>query len=409
MRILWISYYGSWTKPLISRLATNNDIRLIVPSKFDEETIEGNIRIYYLKLSDSETTSSMTPSVYKKYDRIIKSFSPDIIHVHGTEKNLAQIQKYINDIPVVISIQGLNSGYIPFDCCYLTKEMMKPYKTLKNRLGRGGLLEMHRKFIKGEKEYEREILENGRYFFCRTNWDKAWAIFSNPNALIYQGEELLRDDFYYLAGTWSYEDCNHHSIFMPSGFNPIKGLHIALKTIALLKKFYPDVKLVVPGLPKHIINQEGLKTKLTGEEFVNYCKEIIKRNKLNGNVELLPRLNASEMAKEMRNANVFLSPSSIDNSPNAVGEAMMVGMPIVSTPVGGVTSFLHDEDNCLFAPAGDEYITAYQIKRLFDNAEQAKALGASAFKTALKRHDPSTSVSQYISAYEDIIKNHTIK
>lgn len=406
MKILWISYFGSWTKPLMDRLSINNDIRLIVPSKVDEETIEGNIKIYNLKLSESETTNSMTPSVYKKYDRIINSFSPDIIHVHGTEKNLAQVQNYIKDIPVVISIQGLNSGYIPFDCCYLTQEIISPFRTLKNRLGRGGLQEMHRKFVKGKEEYEKDILENGKYFFCRTNWDNAWVSFSNPNALIYQGEELLRDSFYEQSGSWNYEKCNPHTIFMPSGFNPIKGLHIALKAVNLLKHFFPNVTLVVPGLPKHILDYNALNSKLFGEEFVNYCKDIIKRNELNKNVILLPRLDASGMANEMMKANVFLSPSSIDNSPNAVGEAMMIGVPIVSTAVGGVTSFLKDNDNCLLASSGDEYLIAYQIKRIFEDLELAKKLSFNAHETALHRHNPQMTVQQYNDAYKNIIEIH---
>lgn len=406
MKILWISYLGSWTKPLISRLSEINEVTLIVPSKKECITKDGNLLIHNIRLTDKETECCMSISIFRKYEKIIRSFSPDIIHVHGTEKNLAQIQNYITDIPIVISIQGLLSGYIPFDNGYIKEETISPFRTLKNRCGRGGYLLMHKRFIKGSRNYEQDILEKGKYFFCRTNWDKAWISFTNSGAQIFQGEELLRDPFYRLSGCWNIENCNKHTIFMPSGFNPIKGLHLALKSIALLKKYYDDVKLIVPGLPIHIINYDGLKAFIQGEEYVNYCKNIIQENKLEDNVVLLPRLDAIGMANEMIKANVFLSPSSIDNSPNTVGEATMIGMPIVCTPVGGVTSFMHDEDNCLIAPAGDEYMIAYQIKRLFDNNDLASELGLSALQTAHTRHNTECGIKQYQTAYQKIVSIH---
>lgn len=406
MKILWISFYGSWTKPLLSRLSVNHELAMIVPSQKEGETSEEGVKIYKIRLSEIECTNSMSLQIFKKYNRIIRSFSPDIIHVHGTEKNLGQIQNYIQHIPVVISIQGIQSGSIQFDNCFLSNEIMAPYKTIKNRFGRGGYLEMHRKLVKGIGCYEKDILKTGKYFFCRTNWDKAWICFSNPNAKVYQGEELLRDVFYERAGNWNLNQCNKHTIFMPSGFNPIKGFHLALKAVILLKEYFPDVILIVPGLPHHILAYEGLRAAIIGEEYVNYCKDIIRRNCLEKNVNLLPRLDASGMANEMIKANVFLSPSSIDNSPNAVGEAMMIGMPIVSTPVGGVTSFLHDNENCLIAPSGDEYMMAFQIKCIFEDSKVANTISKNAYRTAQIRHNPEATTTQYLCAYESIIETH---
>ena len=118
------------------------------------------------------------------------------------------------------------------------------------------------------------------------------------------------------------------------------------------------------------------------------------------------------MANEMLKANVFLSPTSIDNSPNSIGEATMIGVPVVTTPVGGIPSMLKDEESCLFAPAGDVYMMAYQIKRIFNDSELAIKLSKNAHQIALLRHNPDSTVTQYINAYEAIVelhKNATIK
>ena len=73
--------------------------------------------------------------------------------------------------------------------------MIKPFCTIKNRIGCGGYLVMNKKFDRGTREYEKEILQKSKYFFCRTNWDRAQITFNNPQAQIFQGEELLRPDF----------------------------------------------------------------------------------------------------------------------------------------------------------------------------------------------------------------------
>ena len=220
---------------------------------------------------------------------------------------------------------------------------------------------------------------------------------------IFTGEELLRESFYDNAGTWKINQCTKHSIFMPSGFNPIKGMHLAIETIYLLKQYYPNVLLVIPGIPIHILQMNRLSRLITGEEFITYIQHKIHEYNIEDNIRFLPRLDAIEMAEEMKKANVFLSPSSIDNSPNAIGEAMLIGTPIVSTPVGGVTSFLEDESSTLFAPAGDPYMMAYQIKRIFDDENLAATLSNNAHQIALKRHNKENTVKQYIDTYKKII------
>lgn len=403
MKILWITFFGSWTLPLINLLKEHCEIGVIIPTaKQPNKEIRG-IKQYCLGLESCRTTTSMSLKEFTSYQKCIQDFEPDLIHVHGTEKNMAQIQKYCSDIPVIVSIQGILSGYIPYWNNYLSLKDISNYKTLKNFLGRGGYDAMRKVFYRGRQEYESEILKNSKYFFCRTDWDKAWITFNNPDAIIYKGEELLRDVFYSEAGKWNISSCQRHTIFMPSGFNPIKGLHLAIKAVTLLKHFYPDVKLYVPGIDNRFVESSNLKSRIFGEEYINYCRALIKKNHLEKNIIFLGRLDGENMAENMLKANVFISPSSIDNSPNAVGEATMIGIPIVTTPVGGVPSILTDNKSCLFAPAGDEYVMAYKIKQIFSNDILAMNLGENAYKVALKRHNRAITVKQYIEAYHDII------
>lgn len=405
MRILWISFYGSWTLPLLYSIKHHNQVGIIIPTlnKQNNYYEQDNISFYELSFKKKELNNNMTQHTFQKYESIIKLFSPDIIHVHGTEKNLAQIQNYVRNIPIVISIQGLLTGYSDYAFNYLDNKKIKKCITLKNKLGKGGYMLMYRNFIHGAS-YELDILRKGKYFIGRTYWDNAHIIFHNPNALYFHGEELLRDEFYQQSASWNIKNCRQHSIFMPSGFNPIKGMHLAITTVHLLKQYYADIQLSIPGISPNDLNK--LTNRLCGEEYIIYCKNLIKEYKLTDNVKFLPRLNAENMVKQLQQAHVFLSPSSIDNSPNAVGEATMIGTPVVTTPVGGVPSILKDEKDVLFAPAGDPYVMAFQIKRIFENNELALSLSRNGHLRALDRHDRLETTSQYLHIYQEIIKIH---
>ncbi len=384
LRILQICHDGSWVKPLIQVLEPRANVRLLYPT--DKE----------------RTQEKMTEKIASVYRERIEQFAPDIIHVHGTENNFGQLQHYFPNIPVVVSIQGVLTGCIPHATAQLTRRNMLPYWTLKNLFHKGGLMQFHRTIMHGSKTFEEDILRSCRYFFCRTDWDRMWVRRYNPNAHIYQGEELLRPTFYVNAGQWQKENAVKHSIFMPSGFNPIKGLHHAIKALYELKTTYPDIMLRVPGIPQNIYSRRGLVYRICGEEYLGYIRHLTESLQVKNHIVFLPRLTAEEMAEEMLHANVFLSPSSIDNSPNAVGEAMMLGVPIVCTPVGGVPSFVHHEENGLLAEP-DTLATA--ISRIFDDSALAETLGSKAYQTALRRHDKAQTADQYMSAYYDIMND----
>lgn len=84
----------------------------------------------------------------------------------------------------------------------------------------------------------------------------------------------------------------------------------------------------------------------------------------------------------------------------------MIGTPVVTTPVGGVPSILEDENEALFAPAGDPYMMAFQIKRIFENNELSASLSQHAHQKALKRHNCEKTTAQYINIYHQIIQLH---
>lgn len=402
MKILIIcAGWGSWIKPFINTLDGGDyDVYALNVGNDDFEGLDKN-KSFYLKLNPRELYGDMSKETYYKYKQIVDSVTPDIIHIYGTENNMGLLVNYIHDVPIVINIQGLLTDITYFKAAYLDYNVIRKYRSLKNYLGYGGFITD--KMIARNGQAEKDIIRNNRYFIGRTSMDRNVIYFLNKQSLYYVGEELLRPAFYQNTAAWNLENTERYSIFMPSGFNPIKGMHLAIEAVSLLKQDYPDIKLYIPGVSPAFLEANFLWRYSRGEMYTNYLKHVIEEYGLRKNIILTGRLSAEEMVDYMLKCHVYLSPSVTDNSPNSVGEATMLGMPIVASFVGGVPSFLQDKDSCLFANSGDPFMMAGAIKSIFDNEELAVRLGKNAVKVAQSRHDRDTIRLQYSNIYNSVI------
>ncbi|WP_255572977.1 glycosyltransferase family 4 protein [Hanstruepera marina] len=76
--------------------------------------------------------------------------------------------------------------------------------------------------------------------------------------------------------------------------------------------------------------------------------------------------------------NIFINTTNFDNMPVSVIEAMALGLPIVSTEVGGIPFLIDHETDGLLVPANDALAMANAIKRIINSpvASQAMAFNA---------------------------------
>ena len=109
------------------------------------------------------------------------------------------------------------------------------------------------------------------------------------------------------------------------------------------------------------------------------------------------------MPDTLLHSTVYVQPSYIENYPNSVAEAQILGVPVVATNVGGTSSMVtHGKDGFLF-PATDPYMAAYSIKYLIDNEKINVEIGRQACYTALLRHDKIKIIEQLLNTYKDIL------
>ena len=404
---------GGWMPALADALVETEDIELAVATavniQHEYQECIGKIKYYALPLPKGKIDESRLPeSLINHYQQAVKDFNPDIIHVHGTEyfEGLLTGRGHLN-CPVVVSIQGIIDACRKYYWGDIPLSKLLTSRTLRDWVRVDGLIEQKLKWDR-RAIGEREVFANNPVFLGRTHWDRAYTRKLHPDARYHHCDEMLRDNFY--GPQWDINNVTRHAVFASGAGYPLKGFHHLVKAVALLRDEFPDITIRTPlakfypeltGFSRFWKNQRS-----TG--YARYLTDLIRKNNLGGHVVSYPLLDAEGMAREMLNAHVFVLPSCIENSPNSLAEAMMIGVPSVATFIGGIPSMARDGESSLFFPSGDEVTLAEQIRRIFLDDELASSLSSNARALAHARHSKEKIVKDLIGIYECEIRHQSL-
>lgn len=307
-------------------------------------TADGKLTCYGFR-EDTTCPEVYDEGLEERLRKITEAFRPDIVHCFGTEypHTLAMCRVFPRKDRILISIQGLCAVYANAYFANLPEKVIHS-ATLRDRLKNDSIVEQQQKFAQRGK-MEIEAVRLVKNITGRTEWDRYYTREWNPKARYFNMNETLRPVFY--DGAWSQEKCIPHSIFLSQGDYPIKGLHYMLKALPIIRAKHPDVKVYVAG--NSIVNDKTLKQRLKISAYGKYLKKLIRKNGLKNSVVFLGKLDAEQMKERYLKSHLFVCCSTIENSPNSLGEAMLLGMPCVSADVGGIPSiFTGGEDGILY-------------------------------------------------------------
>ena len=109
---------------------------------------------------------------------------------------------------------------------------------------------------------------------------------------------------------------------------------------------------------------------------------------LRNHVKLLGPKAQHEIAEHLAMGTAFVLPSAIDttggmdNLPTVIMEAMATGLPVISTPVGGIPEMVVQDETGALVPAGDSSALASAIERVIMDLSLARHLGENGHKRA---------------------------
>lgn len=405
MKVLWITNlplpeacelmderptpFGGWFIKVSEYLSEQSNINLSIAFpgfKYKEIRQFRGEKINYFNFPNVDMNDKESVQNNKHLKKILEELKPDLVHIFGTEMahSLAMVNACKNyGICSVLTIQGLVSKIAKHYTVGLPIKVQKGY-TFRDLIKMDSILQQQRKFEKRGK-LEIEAIKNTNHIIGRTTWDKACSKQINKKARYYICNETLRDEFY--KNKWSIEKCNHFSIFISQGAYSIKGLHYVLEALPLILEKYSETKVYIAG--EDITLSNTLKKKLKRTYYAKYISRLIEQYNLKNHIIFTGVLDEKQMCDRYLKSHVFVSPSTIENSPNSLGEAMLLGVPSVASAVGGVSDMLkHNEEGFMYQ-ADAPYMMAYYVCKIFGNNDLALKFSNNAREHALKTHDRS--------------------
>lgn len=387
---------GGWLVGALNGLQKYENVELAVcfPFRYDTKGATEQMRYYTFARSNEATT-------VERFSKIIREFSPDIIHVFGTEYrhslNMVEACEQCHVLDrVIISIQGLVSVCAKHYFAGLPSKVTHSC-TIRDFF-KGSNIYRGQKTFEKNGMFEIKAIQKVKHLIGRTEWDQACTYQINPQANYYSCCEILRPAFYDKA--WNNQSCEKHSIFVSQCNYPLKGMHRMIEAMAEIVKHYPDAKLYTTG--NHPLKLT-LNQKVRQNYYSKYLGKLIQKYSLENHVEFLGALDEEAMCRRYLKSNVFVCCSSIENSPNSVGEAMMLGVPVVASDVGGVTSMLRHEIEGFVYPADAPYMLAHYVMKLFADEALQNVFSQNAKKRAKNTHSMQLNTEALMNVYNQVI------
>lgn len=325
----------------------------------------------------------------------VNEFTPDLVHIWGVEGFWGLLTgRGLIKYPSLLEIQGLKGEIAKVFYGGLTiAEQLKSIgikEVLKLRSMRSGQRDFAQWGLR-----EEEIIRHHRFIDVQSAWVSAQVKIVNSKARLFKTDRTLRHPFYNTDG---WQPPQRPTVFCTAAYSaPFKGLHVAIRSLAILKQRVPDACLRIAGAHQRAgLRQDG---------YMRWVNRLIGRLGLADAIEWLGPLNAGQIAAELKNAAVVVIPTFVETYCVAFAEAMAIGTPVVVSYVGGTSSLGKDEISCLFFPPGDEAMCAYQLERVLTDKELALRLSKESRKIASVRNNRERVVMRQLEIYLQVMED----
>lgn len=346
---------------LANELINRTDIELVLVSLTEKSAFERfntTCKTYKLNFRASIFNAR------SKFLSIYREEKPDIIHVQGVVPGAILFNKeYSNSFVVtqhaILSEERLWQVSVNRKLLFRFKELVENYyfKRIENLI-----------FI---SEYNKNIYHN--------NFSKATKhkLIPNPvNTIFFDSKTVI-----------NVQDQKQNEMYFVGEIKKRKGLHVLLKSIAILKQNKMNSKVHVIG---------GFKE----EAYEKEIKSLISTLDIEENIIFCGWKNQQQILEYIPNIPVFVLPSFQETLPLSIAEALCHGKIVVATNKCGIPEMIQDKKSGYLFEPGDSEGLAKQLETIFtqDNATISQnALLAS------RRYHPKNVVDETIAFYKSMM------
>lgn len=186
-----------------------------------------------------------------------------------------------------------------------------------------------------------------------------------------------------ITDTTQYEKQNH--ILFSGTLYEGKGYKDLIKAFAKIAKGYPDWKVILAG---------------NGEE--DQARSLAQELGISNQVVLLGWVKDEAKHKAFSEAKVLCLPSYAEGFPMAVLDAWAYGLPVITTPVGGVPDVAIDGENMLLFKPGDIDKLSECLGRMISDVTLRNNISKESSKLAAYIFDVKTICKQVGDLYEEL-------
>ncbi len=309
---------------------------------------------------------------------IISEVNPDLIHIWGTESSIVySVSKLTPKIKKVVFLQGLIGIQTRYSDKYISE-----INTNSNDFGKIPLKDkivqrIRDYFWKKQIDFEQYIIKNANNVIIDNEFSETYCRSISSEINCYY--RFLSPSELFYNKKWEIDSCEKYSIFTVFSQTPLKGLHQLIRAVAILKKSFPQVKLMIPG-PFNCENGKLKKEKFLSSYEVCIYK-FIKKYSLEDNVVFLGKLSANEMSDFLSQCHVFVNPSCMEVHALSLREAMSVGIPSVSSLCGSVIEYVKHGENGLIYRYEEFEMLANSILKLFSDEKLSTKISLNSIGT----------------------------
>ena len=338
---------------LSNKLVEKNEIIIITTTDEKVEyNLDKNIKLFSLKDFDDNKNSIVKNLIYlKRLKKYINEINPDIVLGFLPEPSyrLLLLKPFIKS-PIIISDRN---------------DPKMEYASFKSRIIMKILYKRANGFVFQTEE--------ARDYFCKKIQDRSIVI-ANP-----VDDRFLKTKY---IGNESKEFINVGRL------NEQKNQVLLIESFKDVIKKYPNYKLLIYG--------DG--------NLKNELDMYIKNNKLDDNVKLCG--NVDDIENVLKEKKCFILSSKYEGMPNALMEAMAVGVPCISTdcPCGGPRELIKNNINGLLVKSNDKNELVSAMYKIIENDKMCKKIAMSAKKN-MNNYSCDKIVSKWFEFMKEVYKN----
>ncbi len=354
-----VSGIVSLLKEVLKRIDQKHYECHVIFFEYDKETIEDFSRIcssvHCLHFSRSRIKALL------KYRKLIHQISPDILHSHSFQpgvwgrlfkrRNIAHTCTFHNQYPYFFSnnFRSLFKRKIElYSICYSKTKVICVSNSVQATLQ------------KLMPDYPAIVIANGIRVDYLSNYSE-------------QHKSRV-----------SNSDNNNFLIISVGRLDDQKGFDILLRSIAIIKNKYRNVKLQIVGEGKERKMLENLAMELNIEQLVAF------EGYQNDPFKFLAR------------ASIYVCSSRYEGFGLSIAEAMALGLAVVSTRIDGVSSLIKDYDTGLFANPEDPEDLAKKITFIIENSELRQKISRNGQLFINENFDIKDTTNRYCEIYKKI-------